>query len=50
VWHAHVNSSLGQLVDHLVDALAARFRVIGARDPVQLVIALIGRPLLESGH
>jgi hypothetical protein len=50
VRHAHVDPSLRKLADHLIDALAARFRVPGACDPAQVVIALIGRPLLESEH
>jgi hypothetical protein len=50
VRHAHVNPSPSQFVDHLVDPFSTGLEETGACDPMQIVVALIGWPLLERQH
>jgi hypothetical protein len=44
--HAHIDASLDELIDHLIDPLAMVLRSCGAPDPGEIVVSLIERPLV----
>lgn len=47
--HAHVDAAFAQLIQHLGQALLARLALFRTRNPREVVIALVGRSMIEIG-